>query len=138
MDSMDDALVLMSMAILLDVNDETKKFVKTKAVLIANDRLLSCFATYIESRKIEWNENVKIDALYADLREVFTSEKKEVSLLNYLNKWYDNRKDFAWYNSHLKDTDTYCGYWSFESAAIAKMLKLNEKELETNVYYPMI
>ena len=63
---------------------------------------------------------------------------REDAMLLYLNNWYENHAEHAWYDSHLRDTDTYCGYWSFEAAAIAKILRLNEDKLKNSVYYPVL
>lgn len=58
-------------------------------------------------------------------------------LKSYLeNKWYIGHNDTGWYNSHKGDKDIYSGYWSFESGAIAKILKLNDSSLKGTSYYP--
>ena len=115
-----------------------KKLVENNAKKIADDRLLKCLATYVKDGSIEWDESLTINEAYVGLNEVFSSKNKEVALLNYLGKWYEARKEFAWYNTHLSDSDTYCGYWSFESGAISKMLKLKEDVLSQSVYFPVL
>ncbi|MEH7450841.1 PoNe immunity protein domain-containing protein, partial [Bacillus toyonensis] len=42
----------------------------------------------------------------------------------------------AWYDAHENKHDIYSGYWSFESGAIAKILKLDDSTLKDSSYYP--
>lgn len=134
----EDIVILLSMAIMLGIENDAKKLVENNAKKIADDRLLKCLATYVKDGSIEWDESLTINDAYVGLNEVFSSKNKEVALLNYLGKWYEARKEFAWYNTHLSDSDTYCGYWSFESGAISKMLKLKEDVLSQSVYFPVL
>lgn len=134
----DDILVILALAIMLDAEKEAEKFVVANKQVIAEDRLLDCFSEYIKTGKCEWNETLKLSNEYVELNKVFNSMNKEIALKNYLKEWYNNHREYAWYGSDIRDTDIYCGYWSFESAAIAKMLELNEMELEKCEYYPKI
>ena len=40
------------------------------------------------------------------------------------------------YNSHNSKANIYCGYWSFESAAIVKIMGLDDSSFINNPYYP--
>lgn len=64
------------------------------------------------------------------------SENKAKNLKDILKKWYVFHQDAYWYDTHKLKNDTYCGYWSFELGAIAKILQLNDKELKEQQYYP--
>ena len=75
---------------------------------------------------------------YEFLDKIFNSNDKEAVLNEYLSKRYDAHSDYAWYNYHLRKTDTYCGYWSFESAAVAKILKLDNGKIYNLDYYPVL
>lgn len=134
----EDILILLSMAIMLNCIKEAKEYVKVHKELISQDRLLNFLAEYIQDEKIEWNDNISLYKDYAGLNEVFISNNKTASLLNYLEKWYESREEYAWYNSHLRDTETYCGYWCFESAAISKVLHISDDDLKQNVYFPSL
>ncbi len=58
-------------------------------------------------------------------------------LKEYLSKrWYEGHKDTGWYESHKNREETYNGYWSFESGAIAKILELDDHSLKDTPYYP--
>jgi len=75
---------------------------------------------------------------YEALRIVIESQSSQEaikSLKDYLSKkWYKGHNDMGWYNSHKKSN--YVGYWSFESGAIAKILKLDDTGWENEKYYP--
>lgn len=141
-------LVLLSLSIMLDNNNKDKNnmnstpgintLIENKKDLINKNRLLKCLAIYIQNGQVQWDTSVELDEVYEELDEVFSSDNKSKKMFFYLENWYNNHSEFAWHNSHLGDTDTYCGYWSFESAAIAKMLKLDDKEFKQNEYYPVI
>lgn len=40
------------------------------------------------------------------------------------------------YNSHNSKADIYCGYWSFEAAAVVKIMDLDDSSFIDNKYYP--
>jgi hypothetical protein len=134
----EDIVILLSLAILLDMGKETKKFTEVNKNKITEDRLLNCLFSYIEKGEPDWDESISIRKEYSELDKVFKSNEKENALLHYLEDWYETRKEYAWYDSHLRDSDTYCGYWSFESAAIAKILNVDDKKLKKNEFYPVL
>ncbi|MBL0743195.1 PoNe immunity protein domain-containing protein [Chryseolinea lacunae] len=56
---------------------------------------------------------------------------------NYLDKqWYAAHANFSWHESHTSAHYNYFGYWSFESAAITIVLKLDDSAYRDNPYYP--
>ena len=134
----DDLLTLLSLAVMLDAGNDAKKLIDSKADFISEDRLLNFLSTYIKTGKKDWNQSVSLRKEYDAMNNVFTSDDKESALNEYLEKWYDAHSDYAWYNSHLRDTDTYCGYWSFESAAIADVLNLDINVLKEKSYFPCL
>ena len=136
--SFDDLLTLLSLTVMLEAGSDAKKLIDSKASSINDDRLLNFLSTYIENGKGDWDQSISLRIEYELLNDVFTSDDKETALNEYLEKWYEAHSDYAWYNSHLRDTDTYCGYWSFESAAIAHVLNLDINVLKENRYFPCL
>ncbi len=65
-----------------------------------------------------------------------SAEDKNKLLREILKKWYRYHKDAYWYDSHKHKTDTYRGYWSFDLGAIAKILRLDDSDLNGKQYYP--
>lgn len=58
-------------------------------------------------------------------------------LKDYLEKtWYKDMRITYWYDNHKNPRDTYFGYWNFESAAIVKLLRLDDTLLKDQPYYP--
>ena len=127
----DDLLTLLSLGVIVGGN--VSKLISSNSQTIGKDRLLSYLAG-----KGEWNENIPLKSEFSGLDKVFSSEEKESAMMEYLDKWYNAHKDYSWFNSHKGDQDTYCGYWSFEAAAIAKKLKLNEASLASKEFYPKL
>jgi hypothetical protein len=61
----------------------------------------------------------------------------EAVLADYLKKqWYRGQRHEAWYNDHKWDDNLYLGYWSFETAALVRILGLNDEKLKKSPYYP--
>lgn len=133
----DDLLTLLSLAVMLEAGSDAKKLIDSKASSISDDRLLNFLSTYIKIGKGDWDQSISLRTEYKLLNDVFTSDDKEASLNEYLEKWYESHSGYAWYNSHLRDTDTYCGYWSFESAALAMIMDLDSTKVDSE-YYPVI
>lgn len=62
-------------------------------------------------------------------------DSASVKLKEYIkNKWIQGHADFGWKDAHKRAG--YVGLWSFEAAALAKILELNDKELQSDNHYP--
>lgn len=134
----EDLLVLLSLSVILGEAKATKKLIQESKKAIESDRLLKYLASFIETGEAIWNEKIQIRKEYVLLNDVFKAANKENAMLVYLDHWYDNHVGYAWYDSHLGDEDTYCGYWSFEAAAIGNILNLDARKLKKSSYYPAI
>lgn len=132
----EDLLNLISLSIMVRDHSEVAKMIKLHNEKIRNDRLLNYLSMYANDEVPIWDMSIPLKKEFSALDEVMNAEPKEDKLCNYLNNWYENHSDYSWYNSHLRSEDTYCGYWSFESAAIAIILGLNENELKASEYFP--
>ena len=134
----DDLLIFLSLTIILDAEDSASQFIEANKGIIGTDRLLKFLVSYIRDGSVEWDSNIAIRDEYDALNQVINAGDKEGALKDYLAGWYEAHSEYAWYNAHLRDTDTYCGYWSFESAAIVIILGLREEELQDIEYYPSL
>ena len=96
----------------------------------------------VDKADSSWIDNgteFEFPKVYDCLEEIINAKKSLACglLKEYLQeKWYDIHKECAWYNSHLSNKNIYCGYWSFEAGAIAKILKLDDSNLRDIQYYP--
>ncbi|MBC2283907.1 PoNi-like cognate immunity protein [Listeria booriae] len=77
---------------------------------------------------------------YQVLKDIIRETNKDSAvkeLKYYLEKeWYKGHDDAGWHDSHKSKFDTYSGYWSYESGAIAKVLQLDDEALKNVPYYP--
>ena len=76
--------------------------------------------------------------VYDKLRKATeTEDKTEASKLvkQFLEKDFYH-KHMNLYNSHNSKANIYCGYWSFETAAIVKIMGLDDSTFIDNQYYP--
>src|SRR5699024_4293017 len=77
---------------------------------------------------------------YANTKEIVElaeTDKDAASdiLFTYMEKeWFHGHYDFEWKNAH--NEPGYVGFWSFESAALAKILELDDTGLQNNNHYP--
>lgn len=136
-----EMLWMISIGITLDVPKEQMEELKT---LIIKDGLKDFLIdTLIHSFDEEWQvttQEFTNPIPYQELKIVLETNQGEVALnalKTYLDsKWYVGHDDMGWYDSHILQEDTYSGYWSFESAALVKIKKLNDSILSENIYYP--
>jgi hypothetical protein len=77
---------------------------------------------------------------YEKLRNAVVQNNKtdaEKLVKSFLEKnWYKIHKDSGWYNSHKNKFNLYFGYWSFETAAVVKIMGLDDSAFRDNQYYP--
>ncbi|YCA45502.1 PoNi-like cognate immunity protein [Bacillus sp. JZ8] len=141
-------LWMMSIAVMLDIEDkEFKRLVTMVRKEGLNDYLINYFIAYRNDKFVSNMDNYNqsefyIENPYSKLKEVIESnkiskEKSLESLEKYIRLfWYKGHSDEAWYDAHENKHDIYSGYWSFESGAIAKILKLDDSALKDTPYYP--
>ncbi|MBE7139011.1 PoNi-like cognate immunity protein [Bacillus toyonensis] len=132
---------MISLGILLETDkkniERLKKIVDTKNMNDAVIDFLLCASDigYIKMTNRYYKENP-----YAKTREIIElaqTDKKEASkrLQMYMEKeWFKGHYDYEWKNAHKEPG--YVGYWSFETAALVKILELDDTSLKDNNHYP--
>ncbi|HDR8485996.1 TPA: DUF1911 domain-containing protein [Bacillus cereus] len=132
---------MISLGILLETDkkkiERLKKIVDKKNVNDAVIDFLLCASDigYTKMMNRYYKENP-----YAKTREIIElaqTDKKEASkrLQTYMEKeWFRGHYDYEWKNAHKEPG--YVGYWSFETAALAKILELDDTSLKDNNHYP--
>lgn len=131
-------LNLLSLSVMMEIRSDSSAFIAKHRDVIQNDKILNCLAEYLQSGKVVWEGSFTIRELYDRLDNLANAADKESIMAAYLSDWYHAHKDFAWYGSHENDKDTYVGYWSFESAALAKVMGVDESKLRGKEYYPLL
>lgn len=77
---------------------------------------------------------------YSKTREIIELAKTDAAkasqrLQTYMEKeWFRGHYDYEWKNAHKEHG--YVGLWSFETAALAKILELDDANLRDNHHYP--
>src|SRR5699024_10382864 len=72
-----------------------------------------------------------------EIIELAQVDKKAASerLYTYMEEeWFQGHYDYEWRNAHK--SFGYIGFWSFETAAIVKILDLDDESLKDNIHYP--
>jgi hypothetical protein len=142
----DEMLWMLSLGYLLNIsNEDFKKLVE----VIDRDGVKDSLFEFIIRAKLQdrpsineesYKEFFGIPQVFEKLRQAITETDKikaAKSAKEFItNEWYKNHKDAGWYNSHKSKHDTYFGYWSFETAAIVKIMGLDDSSFRDCQYYP--
>lgn len=141
----DEMLWMLSLGYLLDIDDDDYR--KLVAV-IDRDKVKDYLFEFIISAKLKERQPISEESYeiyyfapkaYELLRSAITQNNKieaEKLVAKFVRKdWYNKHKSAGWYNSHLK-TGTYFGYWSFETAAVVKIMGLDDSSFIDCPYYP--
>jgi hypothetical protein len=142
----DEMLWMLSLGYLLEIpNEDFKKLVE----VIDRDGVKDFLFEFIIRAKIperkpileeSYREFFGIPKCYSKLRQAIIETNKTVAeklVKEFVTKdWYKNHKEEGWYNSHLRKHDTYFGYWSFETAAVVKIMGLDDSSFIDCQYYP--
>ncbi len=139
LDSYFQILTTLSLAILLDIDiADFKKIVEVMDKMGKSDYLLD----YMVSHKIsERNKSSEVlyKTNYGEIVNATQVDAKEAAVIikRHLDtNWYKSFKDAYWYNDHKSANDAYFGYWSFEAAALVRIMTIDDSDLKKNTYYP--
>ncbi|MBM6648300.1 PoNi-like cognate immunity protein [Bacillus sp. RIT 809] len=132
---------MISLGILLETDkkniERLKKIVDKKNM---NDAVIGFLLCASDIGYTKMTNRYYKDNPYAKTREIIELaqiDKKEASkrLQTYMEKeWFKGHYDYEWKNAHKEPG--YVGYWSFETAALVKILELDDISLKDNNHYP--
>ena len=142
----DEMLWMLSLGYLLDIDDaEFRKLVD----VIDRDGVRDNLFEFIISAKLKdrapiseesYREYFGVPEVFATLRKAIAeTDKQQAATLvkQFITKeWYTNHKDAGWHNSHKNKHNAYFGYWSFETAAVVKIMGLDDSPFRDCQYYP--
>jgi hypothetical protein len=142
----DEMLWMLSLGYLLDIsNEDFQKLVD----VIDRDQVKDFLFEFIIRAKFPDRQLVKeesyqkyfgIPKVFEKLRQATTEtdkSKAEQLVKEFITKyWYKGHKDAGWYNSHKSLHNIYYGYWSFEMAAVVKIMGLDDSSFSDCKYYP--
>ena len=132
-DSMYDIIDLLSIGVLFKVSKHDFLFALETIVEKFNrqDGLLSCLLRYLQDKSL-----VAQQSQFDYFNHLVKNDDKAKILSSELSKWYQHHKGAHWYNSHNSKSNTYCGYWCFEIAALSKIFEIDDEQFKDNSYYP--
>lgn len=136
-----DALTLVSLSVMLEDRISILPLFERFRPLFDEDRLLGGLRAYIKSGTAVWTGDYRFPSPYKGLETVISAPDKESgtsALLAYLEGWYAQCSDCAWHETANSSSDVYFGYWSFESAAVAKLLGLDSGRCAQSPYFPVL
>ena len=134
-------LWMVSLCILLETD---KQYIKILSEIIKKQNVNDFVIDYLLcASDIGWthiSNNFVEEIPYAKIKEIIElaeKDKKAASdkLHTYMEtEWFQGHYDYGWKNAHKEPG--YVGFWSFESAALAKILGLDDAGLQDNNHYP--
>lgn len=132
-----ELLWYVSLGILFNLPPDDKQLLKQ---LIPQELQGDMLLSYLATEGQIGNPDTKLFAMrdpYSKLEPLLLKEESNPieALKNYLGIWYPCHKGMEWFDSH-KHGDQFFGYWSFEAAALVKVLKLDDVSLTNASYYP--
>lgn len=134
-----NTLWLTALGILFEANHETFEVISKKAIHF-NDALLDYLlrSTGIPHPDCSCGFYKKVPyCLMQQIIQLPAAEKNSAAKIieDYLNHdWFMGHKDYYWLEAHKRRD--YVGFWSFESAALVKLLDLDESKISCPKYYP--
>lgn len=93
--------------------------------------LVNCLLSYIKDRPYQ-----PAKSIFAYFNDLMNGEKKEDILKDAMKKWYRKHKSAYWYDMHKSKANVYYGYWSYEIAALVKILNADDSGFRDHDYYP--
>lgn len=139
-----DTLNIVSLGIVFGISDEQFQEIEQFINKIDNNpslkswKLDALIGFMLNSRNNEREIPPKVHSnQYRFLNKItkMNPDKAIEAIKEYLEEWYDNNKKAPWYNTHLREWG-YSGYWSWEAAAIVKIMNLDDADLKDAPYYP--
>ncbi|WP_284620504.1 PoNe immunity protein domain-containing protein [Aquabacterium humicola] len=76
---------------------------------------------------------------YFKLLKVFSADasQRPALMARYMDEWYTASRREPYYDSHTKGRDhSFLGYWSFEAAAVAYVLDIEDESFRDHEFYP--
>ena len=130
------ALSTLSLGILLDISP----FSIFQRVSYPEDTLLDALLNY--HRRYSLPHSFKGALLFPETSAVFMAFLLDECLIDDFrlfirDGWYPANRTESWYESNKRDDKTYCGYWCFSGAAVAKMKGYHQEDFQGLRYFPV-
>ena len=131
---------VLSLAVLFGIAKEDMSELEERLISQnVDDYLVNFLIKRIDSTWTNNGNEFEFPGVYDYLKLIIENEEGNACelLTKYLReKWYSIHKECVWYDSHKLSKSIYCGYWSFEAGAIAKILNIDDSNMRDMPYYP--
>lgn len=134
-------LWMISLGILIETD---KNNIKRLSKLVEKEKITDAVIDYLlYACDIGWNELTDTyvkENPYSKTKEIIELAQKDKNsasdrMKKYMEKeWFKGHYDYGWKNAHKEPN--YVGFWSFETAALAKILGLDDSSLKESNHYP--
>ncbi|MDQ0224438.1 PoNi-like cognate immunity protein [Metabacillus niabensis] len=134
-------LWMISLGILLETD---KKNIERLKKLVGKENIKDFVIDYLlcacDSGWSKITDHYEKEIPYSKTREIIElaqTDKREASkrMQTYMEKeWFKGHYDYEWKNAHKEPG--YVGFWGFETAALTKILELDDSNLKDNNHYP--
>ncbi|MBM7643126.1 PoNe immunity protein domain-containing protein [Streptococcus loxodontisalivarius] len=133
-----DLIDYFSLAVLFEdrkeefIEDIEKVFQKYMTFVDAGDQLQDDFIDFLgvyllQGDVVNFHSHLEYLNLMGDTVE---------SVIEAQKFWYYAHSEAFWYNSHLRDTESYYGYWSFDTAALCKIRGIYDERFKDMDFFP--
>ncbi|MEW5675623.1 PoNe immunity protein domain-containing protein [Flavobacterium enshiense] len=135
-----DVLSMLSLGYILNIDQEKlERLIKLRFVVNKPDFLLDTLCNAIQNESVPKGFDImKYGNKYSSLYDIIHTQNKEEAtklLFKYVKSdWYKKTQANSWHGRH--NSHSYDGYWSFESAALVKLLGLDDSTFKDLKYYP--
>ena len=100
-----------------------------------DDDLTRLFRSYISQEELLFTGSLCYPEYYGFIRDYCTDVLGLDELISYVNeKWYRSSMNFYWFDSHLRNDNTYTGYWCYVASAALRIKGDYERISETTKY----
>lgn len=134
-------LWMISLGILLETD---KKNIERLKMLVGKENIKDFVIDYLLcASDIGWakiTDHYEKEIPYSKTREIIELAQTDIReaskrMQTYMEKeWFKGHYDYEWKNAHKEPG--YVGFWSFETAALTKILELDDSNLKDNNHYP--
>jgi len=134
-----EAYDLLSLAVLLGLTrDESLPIKRYVDLYRFDDAVLDYLLIHLGHSISNPSSRVNFKNHYQELHDAISAGHDEATqyLKRYITWWYKRSGGKYWHGTHEDDIAIYFGYWCFEAAALAKILRVQNKELREHKYYP--
>ncbi len=107
----------LSMQIILGVDD-----ISIVAPVEYSDDLVCILSNYISNKDNVLTGHLCFPDYYGVFKDYGINSIGFNQLMDYMsNKWYTSSVNMYWFGSHLRDNDTYVGYWNYVASALIRV-----------------